>query len=104
MIPPTPAIDAFVAHEGYADIQMDHILEATFHSAYREHIKMLEDVFQRDNLSYVVRRRYLWRWELKLTIPVIGLYNEEEYQILIAKLSMLASRAVVYFGGTLLKG
>lgn len=104
MIPPTPAIDAFIAPRyDIVGIQFDKI-QATFSSRYRQDIKNLENVLRADNLAFVVKRGFLWRWELTLTIPIVGPYTEEEHQQIIGKIFSLASQAIVHLRSILLIG
>ncbi len=97
MIPEIPNINAFVAKDRYAEMSFD-TLRAKFSSSSKDNIKKLETVLKSDNISVTVKRGFLLRWELTMEIPIIAEFNEAEYQKIIGKIFLLASRTVVHLG------
>jgi hypothetical protein len=103
MIPPTPALDAFIATPRNKGLLFASI-QATFSSPSKDSIKRVEAILQKDGLPVVVKRYFLWKWQLMMTLPIVGPYNEEEYQKIVGKLVALASKSYVYLHTVLLVG
>ena len=94
MISELPNIDTFISKDKYDAIYFN-TLKATFSSGSKENIIKLESVLRSDNISFVTKREYLWKWTLKMEITITDKFNEATYQKIIGKFFLLASRSIV---------
>ena len=69
MINDTTNIDAFISSSRIHGIHFD-VLRATFNSNSKANLDQLGNLLKEDNLSFVIKRSFLWKWELIIETPI----------------------------------
>lgn len=90
----TPAIDAFVSRTQNNGLEFQEIL-VVFSSYSKSDFSKLVTLLQSDQIPYEIKRGFLWKWELRMHIPVIGPYNDEEHKRIIGKIFSLTTHIVL---------
>lgn len=103
MIKEIKNINLFIAKDRYKELRF-HTLKATFSSSSKSNIRTLESILEKDNIDFTVRRTFIWLWKITIQIPVITDYNDDEYQKLVGKLFILASKCFLHLESILLMG
>lgn len=94
MIKEIKNVNLFIAKDSYKEIRF-HTLRATFSSSSKSNISTLESILEKDNIDFTVKRTLIWQWKITIQIPIITDYNDDEYQKLVGKLSILASKCFI---------
>ncbi len=94
MIKDIPNIDEFISNERLNGFQCTRF-ELEFSCNLKDNIYQLAQVLESDGFTMTISRGFFWNWRLFLEIPIIKKFDEEDYQKILGKFYMLASRSCV---------
>ena len=94
MIKDIPNIDKYITNERLNGVLCTQI-ELEFSTNLKDNIYQLAQLLESDGFAITLKKRFLGNWKLSLEIPIIKKFDDEDYQTILGKFYVLASRSSV---------